>query len=62
MRNDTNGRRRISGARSTRAPWRSWAGSVSGSIVDADLATMLDRRDDGECGLRTPGRWHRRRW
>jgi hypothetical protein len=62
MKNDTVGYRRSIGAHTPRVAWRSWAGSATGAILDRDLATMLDRSDDGECGLRTPGAWRRRRW
>jgi hypothetical protein len=62
MRNDTIGYRRSIGANAERPAWRSWAGSATAAVVDRDLATMLDRSDDGECGLRTPGAWRRRRW
>ena len=62
MRNDTIGYRRSIGANAPRLAWRSWAGSATGAILDRDLATMLDRSDDGECGLRTRGSWRRRRW
>jgi hypothetical protein len=48
--------------RSPRSAWRGWAGPLQAAIGDADLATALDRRDDLECGFRTPGRWRRRRW
>jgi hypothetical protein len=61
MQYDTIRLRRFAGSNASRA-WRGWAGPLSASVVDTDLATMLDRRDDRECGLRTPGRWRRRRW
>jgi hypothetical protein len=56
MRNGT------SGPRVRGAAWRAWAAPSLPSLIDADLATMLDRGDDTECGLRTRGRWSRRRW
>jgi hypothetical protein len=62
MRYDTIRLRRFAGSSTPRAAWRGWAGPATASVVDSDLATMLDRRDDAECGLRTPGRWRRRRW
>ncbi|MGH9132605.1 MAG: hypothetical protein ACRDZZ_01615 [Ilumatobacteraceae bacterium] len=62
MRHVTNRRRRIDAVHPYRSPWRGWAGAVSPAIVDIDLATMLDRRVDVECGLRAPGQWRRRRW
>ena len=62
MRYYTSGLRRFAGVNTARAAWRGWAGPMSPSVVDSDLATMLDRADDGECGLRIPGRWRRRRW
>jgi hypothetical protein len=60
MRNGTI--RLFAGANARRAAWRGWAGPMSVSVVDTDLATMLDRGNDSEVGLRTPGRWRRRRW
>jgi hypothetical protein len=62
MRYGTIGSKRFGRASTPRPAWRGWAGPMNVLIVDADLATMLDRRDDTECGLRTPGRWRRRRW
>jgi hypothetical protein len=54
--------RLFAGPNARRVAWRGWAGPTSPSVVDSDLATMLDRGDDSEFGLRTPGRWRRRRW
>ena len=62
MRYGTIRLRKFSGAVAPRAAWRGWAGPASPSISDSDLAAMLDRGNDTECGLRTPGRWRRRRW
>lgn len=62
MRNGTIRLRTFAGSNARQFPWRGWAGPMSASVVDADLATMLDRADDFEVGLRTPGRWRRRRW
>jgi hypothetical protein len=62
MRNQTIGSKASGAASPSRGAWRGWAGPSMASLVDADLATMLDRSDDTECGLRTPGRWRRRRW
>jgi len=54
--------RLFAGSNARHGAWRGWAGPMTPSIVDSDLATMLDRGDDSEIGLRTPGRWRRRRW
>jgi hypothetical protein len=62
MRYKTQGLPKLAAVNSPRGPWRGWAGPMSASVVDGDLATMLDRGNDTECGLRTPGRWRRRRW
>ncbi len=62
MRNRTGGVKGLVAANTPRGAWRGWAGPVNALVVDTDLATMLDRRDDAEIGLRTPGRWRRRRW
>lgn len=62
MRNGTGGVKGLVTASTSRAAWRGWAGPMNASVIDTDLATMLDRRDDTEIGLRTPGRWRRRRW
>jgi hypothetical protein len=62
MQDDTTRVRKFAGSNAPRAAWRGWAGPVSASVIDRDLATMLDRSDDPECGLRNPGRWRRHRW
>ena len=62
MRYGTIRLRTFAGSNARHAGWRGWAGPMSVSVVDSDLATMLDRGDDAEYGLRTPGRWRRRRW
>lgn len=62
MRNGTISLRTFAGSNARRSAWRGWAGPMSASVVDGDLGTMVDRADDAEFGLRTPGRWRRRRW
>jgi len=62
MRYGTSRMRRFTEITAPRTAWRGWAGPANASVVDGDLATMLDRRDDSEIGLRTQRGWSRRRW